>query len=77
MQTFEQFFEPLYVHVISWVSKVTGTFQGKSETGKDVDHKGRIEVIVKRLSHNDTEVESEGMQIKLSQIAIENWGQIY
>ena len=29
-------------------------------------------MIVKRLSHNDTEVKLEGMQIKLSQIAMEN-----
>ena len=40
-------------------------------------------MIVKRLSHNDTEVKLKGTKIKLSQIAmenkvaIENWGQIY
>ena len=59
------------LHAILWVSKVTGTFQGQLETGKDVGCKGKVEMIVKRLSCNDTEVKSEGMKIKLSQITME------
>ena len=58
-----------YACAISWVSEVTGTFQGELETNKDVSCKGRVEMIVKRLSCND---KLEGMQTILSQIAIEN-----
>ena len=47
--------------VISWVLVIKGTFQCESEMNRVVDSKCKVERIVKRLSHNVTEVESKGV----------------
>ena len=44
-------------------SMITGTFQGELEIDKGVGLKCRVKRVVKRLSHNVTEVKSEGVQI--------------
>ena len=44
-------------------SIIKGTFQGESEMDRDIGLKCRVEIIVKRLCYNITEVKLEGAQI--------------
>ena len=52
-----------YACVILWVLVIKGTFQCELEMSRVVDLKCKVEGIVKRLSHNVTEVESKGAGI--------------
>ena len=46
--------------VILWVLVIKGTFQCELEMNRDVALNCRVERIVKRLSHNVTEVKLKG-----------------
>ena len=52
-----------YTCVVSWVSMVTGTFQGESENDRGVGQKGGVKRVDIGLSCNVTEVELEGIHI--------------
>ena len=52
-----------YAYVISWVLVIKGTFQCELEMNRVVDLKHRVKRVVKRLSHNVTEVELKGAEL--------------
>ena len=52
-----------YVCVILLVLVIKGTFQCELEMDRDVDLNCRVKRIVRRLSHNVTQVKSKGVQI--------------
>ena len=52
-----------YAYAILWVLVIEGTFQCKSEMNKVVDLKHRVKRVVKKLSHNVTEVKLKGAEL--------------